>query len=131
MNKNTKSLLWGLLAGSAIGSVAGLLLAPKSGKELRKDIADGTNATLDKAHELVQQASDKGTEWYGIVKESVETIIQEVSEWGKSGGEAAEEAKTAVVSAYAAEAEVAADVQDADSDPIETAGASGISGERA
>ena len=34
----SKGLLFGFLAGGVIGAVLALLYAPKSGKELRKDI---------------------------------------------------------------------------------------------
>ncbi|QWU18032.1 Gas vesicle protein [Paenibacillus sophorae] len=97
MKKNTKSLLWGIVAGGAVGSVTALLLAPKSGKELRKDISDGAAATVDKAQELVHQASDKTVEWYGKAKDSVEQVIQEVTDWSKQFTKAEDEA--AVISA--------------------------------
>lgn len=35
---NKKSLIFGILAGGAIGAAASVLFAPKSGNELRKDI---------------------------------------------------------------------------------------------
>lgn len=38
MNKNKERLLEGGLIGAVLGVVAGLLIAPKSGKELREDI---------------------------------------------------------------------------------------------
>ena len=37
-NGYVKGLFIGLLTGSAIGAIVALLYAPKSGKELRKDI---------------------------------------------------------------------------------------------
>jgi gas vesicle protein len=47
-NKINYSGLWkGLMAGSILGTAAGILLAPKSGKELRSDI----RAKKDKALE--------------------------------------------------------------------------------
>jgi len=77
--KNNKGLLWGAIAGSIVGSVTALLLAPKAGKELRKDIADGASATLEKAQEIASQASDKSAELYDKAKE----VVTEVREWGK------------------------------------------------
>ena len=38
---------WGLLAGLGTGVVAGLLLAPKSGKETLTDISDATSTWRD------------------------------------------------------------------------------------
>ncbi|BCG58672.1 YtxH domain-containing protein [Paenibacillus sp. URB8-2] len=101
MKKNTKSLLWGIVAGGAVGSVTALLFAPKAGKELRKDISDGASATLDKAQDLVQQTTDKGAEWYGKAKDSVEQVIQEISEWSKQFTGAEDETEAATVSSIA------------------------------
>ncbi|WP_379137202.1 YtxH domain-containing protein [Paenibacillus sp. sgz500958] len=77
--KSNKSLLWGVIAGSVVGTVTALLFAPKAGKELRKDIADGTAATLEKVQEVAGQAGDKGAE---IIDKTKEVVIQ-VREWGK------------------------------------------------
>ena len=37
----------GLMVGSFLGAAAGFLLAPKSGKELRSEIKEKTNKTLE------------------------------------------------------------------------------------
>ncbi len=44
--------LFKLLAGIGIGVGAGMLLAPKSGEELRKDLSKKINELLDKAKEI-------------------------------------------------------------------------------
>ncbi len=44
--------LIGLLAGIGIGVGAGMLLAPKSGEELRKDLSKKINELLDRAKEI-------------------------------------------------------------------------------
>ena len=57
MSKRTG--LFGLLAGIGIGVGAGMLLAPKSGEELRKDLAKKLNELLDKAKEIdVNEVAD-------------------------------------------------------------------------
>ncbi|MDJ1502204.1 YtxH domain-containing protein [Xanthocytophaga agilis] len=48
MKDNTKKVLQGFLIGAAAGVVAGLLLAPSSGKETRKKIADSAKDLSDK-----------------------------------------------------------------------------------
>lgn len=52
----------GIIAGSAAGIVTGLLIAPKSGKEIRDDIADktkeGLDATKDKLGDMKDAAKD-------------------------------------------------------------------------
>lgn len=60
MKDSNKSLLWGALIGSVVGSVTALLLAPKSGRELRQDITEGA-----------RQVSEKGQELAGIVENKV------------------------------------------------------------
>jgi gas vesicle protein len=45
--RNNFGLWKGLMVGSFLGAAAGILLAPKSGKELRSEIKDKTNKTLD------------------------------------------------------------------------------------
>ncbi len=44
---NTKDLIGGLLAGAAIGVAIGILLAPKSGRETRQDVANGSRRLTD------------------------------------------------------------------------------------
>ena len=79
MKNNKKNVLWGVVVGSVVGSVAALLFAPKAGKELRKDISDGTATTLEKAQEIASQAGDKSVELYDKAKD----VVLEVREWGK------------------------------------------------
>ncbi|MBK9334661.1 MAG: YtxH domain-containing protein [Ignavibacteria bacterium] len=53
--KITGSFITGLVTGSLIGGVAALLFAPKSGKELRKDISvKGTELYDDANHLLIK-----------------------------------------------------------------------------
>ncbi|WP_410511846.1 YtxH domain-containing protein [Paenibacillus sp. BR2-3] len=107
MKKNNKGLLWGVVAGSIVGSVTALLLAPKAGKELRKDIADGASTTLDKAQEIAGQAGDKSVELYDKAKE----VVIEVREWGKQHL-CPDEEKTAAVSGIIDDEAVAETVAD-------------------
>ncbi len=48
----------GIVAGSAVGLVTGLLMAPKSGKQLREDIASKTGDAADTAAEKINDAKD-------------------------------------------------------------------------
>lgn len=48
----------GVLIGGCIGSVMSLLLAPKSGKDLRHDIVDGCNAINDQSHEYAEEIKE-------------------------------------------------------------------------
>ncbi len=53
--QSQKSLIGGVLIGGAIGVVAGLLLAPQSGQQLRKKIA---RRTRDLKDDMVDSVSD-------------------------------------------------------------------------
>jgi gas vesicle protein len=57
----------GLFIGSALGALAGILFAPKSGKELRSDIKDKGNKILNDGKEIYADASTKAKE---IIKEA-------------------------------------------------------------
>jgi len=53
-----------LLIGAGIGATLALLFAPKSGRELREDIADVTRRGIDAANEGARRAGDTATELY-------------------------------------------------------------------
>src|ERR1044072_8326978 len=53
-----------LLIGGGIGAVVALLLATKSGQELRGDIADATRKGIDRSREAAQQLGDRAGEYY-------------------------------------------------------------------
>lgn len=84
-------MLWGALVGSVVGSVTALLFAPKPGKELRKDIAEGTAAGIEKVQGIAVQAGDKSVELYDKAKDSIGHVVHEVREWSKSCSNAVEE----------------------------------------
>ena len=56
------------LVGAGIGAVLALLFAPKSGEELRNDIADATRKGIDKSKEAAQQLGAKATEYYDATR---------------------------------------------------------------
>ncbi|MBL7998556.1 MAG: YtxH domain-containing protein [Candidatus Kapabacteria bacterium] len=59
MNNNEsnymRGFVMGAVIGGAVGAVAALLLAPKSGKELRQDLADRSNDIYDKAQQMINR----------------------------------------------------------------------------
>lgn len=54
-----------LLIGAGIGATLALLFAPKSGRELRGDIADYTKRGVDAAGERAKVIGERATELYG------------------------------------------------------------------
>ncbi len=58
-----------LLIGGGIGAIIALLFAPKSGSELRGDIADVTRKGIDKSREAAAFVGDKAGDYYGTVRD--------------------------------------------------------------
>ena len=63
--KHERSILFPFLVGGVVGAVIGLLLAPKSGKEMRKDIKDFASqsketlsTTFDKSKAMYEESKD-------------------------------------------------------------------------
>lgn len=54
-----------LLIGAGIGATVALLFAPKSGRELRGDIADASRKGLDYTSDQARRLGDKANEVYG------------------------------------------------------------------
>lgn len=63
-NDNISTRLTYLLIGGGIGAVIALLFAPKSGQELRGDLADATRKGIDKSREAAQQLGERAGEYY-------------------------------------------------------------------
>ena len=68
--------------GATMGAVVALLFAPKSGRELRQDVADATRKGVDRARETGSQLSTRAGEYY-------ETAATKAGELASSAREAA------------------------------------------
>ncbi len=90
-----------LLVGGGIGAVLALLFAPKSGREIRTDIANvsrkGYDLTLDKAEALKAQSAEK----LQLVKEKAGAAYEFAAAKIASGGEALSDAAATTSSAIA------------------------------
>src|SRR5215203_6870080 len=58
-----------LLIGGGIGAIIALLFAPKSGVELRGDIADATRKGIEKGRETAAQLQERAGEYYEVSRE--------------------------------------------------------------
>lgn len=58
-----------LLIGGGIGAILALLFAPKSGQELRGDIADATRKSIDRTRETASQIGSRAGEYYETTKD--------------------------------------------------------------
>lgn len=50
--------------GATVGALVALLFAPKSGRELRQDVADATRKGVDRARETGSQLTTRAGEYY-------------------------------------------------------------------
>lgn len=87
MDKRTKKFAIGAVVAAAAGYVAGILTAPKSGKETRKDIKDTAVKTYTAAekelkvlhtelNKLVGEASKKAGEVKGVVDKNLDKAVE-------------------------------------------------------
>ncbi len=76
-NNVGKGIFLGLLAGGLLGAVAGMLFAPKSGKELRDDIRSRTNGYMDDADKYIADAKDKAKDLINEGKKKSEKLIND------------------------------------------------------
>ena len=98
MSERNGDLLKGLFIGGLIGVVAGILYAPKSGKETREDIVRATEDLLSRAKDEYEKAVEKSTSAYEAAverlkdlelstKEKVHEIEGKVSEFASQSAE--------------------------------------------
>jgi gas vesicle protein len=100
-----------LLVGGGIGAILALLFAPKSGEELRGDIADVTRKGIEKGKETATQLQEKAGEYYEVTRDKAgelyenaqvkageiyETAQSKATELKDKAGELTEKAKGAV-----------------------------------
>jgi len=85
-----------LLVGGGIGAVIALLFAPKSGVELREDIADATRKGIEKSKETAAQLQDKAGEYYETSRDKANELYQSGRE---KAGELSDKAKSAAANA--------------------------------
>ncbi len=98
MSKN-KSFIAGTIVGGVVGTVAALLLAPKSGRELRTDLNEQYRQISDKTQEIAGTVSGKTrkiaehtTEWAEKAKEVAVQVADEVKAWRASRKDASSDA---------------------------------------
>jgi len=77
-NDKLGSFLIGVFIGGLIGSVAALLFAPISGKQLRRKIKDKTEEIVEDAEELYHTGKEKAEELYNEGRKKAASIAQDV-----------------------------------------------------
>ncbi len=89
---NATTKLTYLLIGGGIGAVIALLFAPKSGVELRGDIADATRKGIEKGRETAAHLQDVAEEYYEVSREKASEIYHTAQEKAEELGEKAKAA---------------------------------------
>ena len=79
-NTNATTKLSYLLIGGGIGALLALLFAPKSGTELRGDIADATRKGIDKTKEAASQFQEKAGEYNEVSREKAGELYSNAQE---------------------------------------------------
>jgi gas vesicle protein len=75
---NMKDFIIGALVGGMVGAAAGLLLAPKSGRDLRSDVATQAITLRDKGVELSTTAKEKTVKLSNQLKEQSVQLVDKV-----------------------------------------------------
>lgn len=106
-----------LLVGAGIGAALALIFAPKSGRELRGDIADYTRKGIDAAGEGARQVGSRAQEYYeagrgratelyetgrGRVTEAYESARERVTHGAESAADFAGKQKDQIAAAVEA-----------------------------
>ncbi|MCD1258996.1 YtxH domain-containing protein [Paenibacillus athensensis] len=90
--KRGKDLLIGAVVGSVLGAATALLFAPKSGRELRSDIAgqaqtisektqQAAAAVSQRTQEIAKTVGSTTSDWYGRAKEAASGVADGVRSW--------------------------------------------------
>ena len=89
---NASTKLTYLLIGGGIGAILALLFAPKSGQELREDIAVATKKGIEKSKETATQLQEAAEDYYEVTRERASEIYETASD---KAGEIGEKARSA------------------------------------
>ncbi|MBK9528704.1 MAG: YtxH domain-containing protein [Acidobacteria bacterium] len=103
-----------LLVGGGIGAVLALLFAPKSGEELRGDIADATRKGIEKSKETASQLQEKAGEYYEVSRERATELYQTAAEKAADLTEKAKSAAATTANPFTAAIEAGKDAYTAE-----------------
>ena len=79
-SESVSSKLTYLLIGGGIGAILALLFAPKSGQELREDIAEATRKGVDRSREAAQQLGERAGQYYEATRERASELYTQAAE---------------------------------------------------
>ncbi|MDR3541564.1 MAG: YtxH domain-containing protein [Desulfosporosinus sp.] len=91
-NKKNKKVIKSAIFGGLVGAAMGLLLAPKSGKELRQELAEQTQKMGDKAIDIKDKAQSA---WLNI-EDKTQVTLDTGKSWLQKGKRMVSNLKTLV-----------------------------------
>jgi len=80
VNSYSKGFLLGAIVGGAVGAITALLLAPKSGKELREDLSRKSSDLIDKAQDIIGEKQTQILTGVNEGKIQADKIVQNAKE---------------------------------------------------
>lgn len=79
-NINAKDFLIGALIGGVVGSIGALMLAPKSGRELRDDINEQSKVLKGKTTNIANYAKEKSSNIAQTVSQQSNQVVGKVKD---------------------------------------------------
>ena len=98
-----------LIVGGGIGAILALLFAPKSGEELRGDIADATRKGIEKSKETAAHLQEKAGEYYEVSREKAGEFYETAQEKAVDLAEKAKAAAARTANPFSAAIEAGKD----------------------
>ena len=98
-----------LLVGGGIGAILALLFAPKSGEELRGDIADVTRKGIEKSKETAAHLQERAGEYYEVSREKAGEFYETAQEKAVDLAEKAKAAAARTANPFSAAIEAGKD----------------------
>lgn len=102
---NVSTKLTYLLIGGGIGAIIALLFAPKSGVELRGDIADATRKGIEKGREAAHHLQETAEEYYEVSREKAGEFLHTAQEKAEEVAEKARSAAARTANPFSAAVE--------------------------
>lgn len=109
-----------LLIGGGIGAALALLFAPKSGHELRGDIADATRKGIEKGKETAGQLQDAASDYYEVSRQRASELYHSAQERAGDFGEKAKEAAASTANPFSAAIEAGKEAYQAEKERTNT-----------
>jgi gas vesicle protein len=103
-----------LIVGGGIGAILALLFAPKSGQELREDIADATRKGIEKSKEAAAQIQERAGDYYEVSREKAGELYQTATEKANELTEKAKAAAARTANPFSAAVEAGKDAYTAE-----------------